>query len=274
MSSEALGSDLRGGLRRCLFTGTNPAGLGPAILVFAGLIIINLVLQSVLTIVFQLVFFEFNFEDKRQLTKAAICGLFPAGLAIFYLSWQLAKWRGGDPWGVLNLRKPDFGRYGWPLVIAGFIVAMYAFLILAVTVFNIDVAQYTPGPDGQSPETGSAGDVKEAMFDIANELLIFLLALPGVAIGAPLAEEAIFRGQIFTAPARTRLGFSGTSVLTSLVWSLMHMTEPWFSIIMIFFMGLIFGWMLYRFGSLWVTIICHGAWNLGYALIIFTTLQP
>ena len=123
MSSEALGSDLRGGLRRCLFTGTNPAGLGPAILVFAGLIIINLVLQSVLTIVFQLVFFEFNFEDKRQLTKAAICGLFPAGLAIFYLSWQLAKWRGGDPWGVLNLRKPDFGRYGWPLVIAGFIVA-------------------------------------------------------------------------------------------------------------------------------------------------------
>ena len=34
-------------------------------------------------------------------------------------------------------------------------------------------------------------------------------------------------------------------------------------------MGLIFGWMMYRFGSLWVTIICHGAWNGLYALLIF-----
>jgi len=111
------------------------------------------------------------------------------------------------------------------------------------------------------------------MFDIANEPLIFLLALPGVAIGAPLAEETIFRGQIFTALARTRLGFSGTSVLTSLAWALMHFSEPWLSIAMIFVMGLIFGLMLYRFGSLWVTIACHGAWNLGYALIVYATLQ-
>jgi len=153
MSSEALGSDLRGGLQRCLFAGTNPAGLGPAIVVFVGLFAINLVLQGVLTVAFQLVLYGTDFEDRRQVTKAAICGLFPAGLAMFYLSWQLAKWRGGDPWGVLNLRKPDFGRYGWPLVIAGFIVAMYALLISVVSVFNIDLAQYTPGPDGQSPET-------------------------------------------------------------------------------------------------------------------------
>ena len=36
-------------------------------------------------------------------------------------------------------------------------------------------------------------------------------------------------------------------------------------------MGLVFGWMMYRFGSLWVTIACHGVWNGTYALIIFAS---
>ena len=34
-------------------------------------------------------------------------------------------------------------------------------------------------------------------------------------------------------------------------------------------MGLAFGWMMYRFGSLWVPIVCHAAWNGTYALIVF-----
>jgi len=274
MTSEALGSDLRGGWLRCLFQGNNPAGLFPGLAVFIGLFVINLFLQIILTFVFLLVLFGPELDNERYLMKAAICGLFPAGVAMFFIARRFARWRGGDAESVLNLRRPEFGRYGWPLVMGGFVIAMYAVVIAMVTLFNIDLAQYTPGPDGQSPETGSTGEVKEAMFDIANEPLLFLLALPGVAIGAPLAEEAIFRGQIFTALARTRLGFSGTSVLTSLAWSLMHYSEPWLSIALIFVMGLIFGWMLYRFGSLWVTIVCHGAWNLGFALIVYTALQP
>jgi membrane protease YdiL (CAAX protease family) len=37
-------------------------------------------------------------------------------------------------------------------------------------------------------------------------------------------------------------------------------------------MGLAFGWMMYRFGSLWVPIILHGIWNGFYALLIFTQI--
>ena len=95
-----------------------------------------------------------------------------------------------------------------------------------------------------------------------------MLVFPSIAIGAPLAEELIFRGQLFSALSQTPLGVSGTTLVTAL-WSLLHVTEPWLSIGVIFVMGLVFGWMMYRFGSLWVTIVCHGIWNGIYGLIIF-----
>jgi len=47
------------------------------------------------------------------------------------------------------------------------------------------------------------------------------------------------------------------------------MTEPWLMIGVIFIMGLVFGYLLYRFGSIWVPIICHGVWNGAYALLVF-----
>ncbi len=120
---------------------------------------------------------------------------------------------------------------------ADFMIVMYAAIFGLVAVFQIDLADYTPGPDGQSPTSGSAGLVKEAMFDMANEPALFWLAVPAVAIGAPLAEELVFRGQLFAALARSRAGFSGATLITSALWSLLHLTEPWLAIGIIFMMG-------------------------------------
>ena len=85
----------------------------------------------------------------------------------------------------------------------------------------------------------------------------------------PIAEELIFRGQLFTALSQTWLGISGTTVVTAAMWALLHVSEPWLSVGVIFVMGLVFGWMMYRFGSIWVTMACHGVWNTVYALAIF-----
>jgi membrane protease YdiL (CAAX protease family) len=52
----------------------------------------------------------------------------------------------------------------------------------------------------------------------------------------------------------------------------LHVTEPWLSIGLIFVMGLIFGWLMVRFGSLWLTIACHGLWNGFYSLLIYFNL--
>jgi membrane protease YdiL (CAAX protease family) len=204
--------------------------------------------------------------------KASLVVIFPASLVVVAAAWWLAGRGGHDPVVVLNLRWPRISLLGWIVLMLGFMVVMYLSILAVVLVLGIDLAQYTPGPNGESPRTGSAGVVKEAMFDIARDPMMFFLVLPSVAIGAPLAEEAIFRGQLFSALSRTRLGVVGATLLTAIIWSLLHVTEPWLSISLIFMMGLAFGWMMYRFGSLWVPIILHGLWNGFYALLIFSQL--
>ena len=87
-------------------------------------------------------------------------------------------------------------------------------------------------------------------------------------LGAPIAEELIFRGQLFTALSNTRLGFAGASVITALGWSLLHYTGNWLLVLFIFIMGLGFGYLLYRFGSLWVTLACHACWNAMSSMVI------
>lgn len=264
-----LGEDFTGGLSRRMFWPVTPAGLWYAIAVAIGLLLLHQGLQAVLSYGVLKAFAGAGTPTTRDAMKASLVVIFPASLVVAAAAWWLAERGGGHPADVLNLRWPRISPVGWFLLVIGFMVAMYAAILAVVLVLGIDLAQYTPGPHGESPKTGSAGLVKEAMFDIARDPVLFLFVFPSVAIGAPLAEEVIFRGQLFSALSTTRLGVTGATLVTATVWSLLHVTEPWLSIALIFMMGLAFGWMMYRFGSLWVTIICHGIWNGLYALLIF-----
>lgn len=266
-----LGEDLDGGWFRRSYWPSNPGGLAYALAVAVVLLVLHQVLQLVLASGL-IALTRADAASTRDMVKASLVVIFPASLIVAGLGYLLAGLRGGRAADVLSLRWPRFTPLGWAVLVLGFMVVMYAAILAVVLALGIDVSQYTPGPNGQSPQTGSAGLVKEAMFDIANEPLLFLFVFPSVAIGAPLAEEVIFRGQLFAALSQTRLGVAGTTLLTAAMWALLHVTEPWLSITLIFIMGLVFGWMMYRFGSLWVTIICHGVWNGVYALLIFSNV--
>lgn len=264
-----LGSDVQGGWFRRLHAPSNPAGLGTALAIAAALITLNQTLQYGLSAAAVTALFGAAMNETRAVVKASLVIIFPAAVVTAVAAWHMAGWRGGQPAAVLNLRRPQLSLLGWLAVILGFMAAMYLAIAVVVGVFGIDLAQYTPGPDGRTPKSGSTGLVKEAMFDIANEPLLFLAVFPSLALGAPIAEEIIFRGQLFSALSLTRIGVAGATLVTSSGWALMHMSEPWLSIGLIFIMGLIFGWLMYRFGSLWLTIACHGVWNSLFALAIF-----
>ncbi|WP_421694750.1 CPBP family intramembrane glutamic endopeptidase [Aestuariivirga sp.] len=266
-----LGDDLEGGWFRRLLQPENPAGLIYAVCVAVGLLGLHQLFQIVLATALML-FTGADLGNTRDLVKANLVIIFPASLMVAAAAWWLAGFRGGVRAQVLNMRLPRFTALGWLVLVLGFMVIMYLSIMAIVLALGVDLSQYTPGPNGQSPRTGSAGLVKEAMFDIANEPRLFLLVFPSIALGAPIAEELIFRGQLFTALSTTRLGASGTTVVTAALWALLHVTEPWLSITLIFVMGLIFGWMMFRFGSIWVTMACHGAWNGTYALLILANL--
>lgn len=269
---SVLGEDFSGGLFRRMYWPQKPAGLWYAIAVAVGLLLLHQGLQAALSYGVLKAIAASAAPTTREAVKASLVVIFPASLVVAAAAWWLAERGGRRPADVLSLRWPAISPLGWILLLLGFIVVMYAAILAVVLVLGIDLAQYTPGPHGESPKTGSAGLVKEAMFDIARNPVLFLLVFPSVAIGAPLAEEVIFRGQLFSALSSTRIGIAGATLVTATVWSLLHVTEPWLSIALIFMMGLAFGWMMYRFGSLWVTIICHGAWNGLYALLIFSQM--
>ena len=267
-----LGEDLRGGWFRRMFTPVDPLGFWWALGLAVALLLLHVFLQFLISQAVIPILFDSAFGVVRVQVKAGLVSVFPASLVVAAAAWALARRGAGNPVRVLNLRRPKITLLGWVVLIAGFLLFMYAAIILVILVFGIDLAQYTPGPDGQSPETGSAGEVKEAMFDIANEPWLFALVFPSIALGAPIAEELIFRGQLFSALSQTRLGVSGTSIVTAALWSGLHFSEPLLSIGIIFIMGLVFGWMIYRFGSLWLTMACHAAWNAIYGVLIFTTI--
>lgn len=81
-------------------------------------------------------------------------------------------------------------------------------------------------------------------------------------IGAPLLEELIFRGYLFKAWRHTRLGLSGTLLLTSLLFTLLHLGQYNFSVLAIIFtLSLLLGLAREKSGSIWVPLIIHSLNN-------------
>ena len=102
-----------------------------------------------------------------------------------------------------------------------------------------------------------------------------MLALAAIAIGAPLSEELLFRGFLFSGLAKSKLGLVGTGVLTATLWTMLHFGYSIFGLIEVLTIGLYFSWLLVRTGSAWVTIFCHAVYNTVVGLILyFVTLPP
>jgi membrane protease YdiL (CAAX protease family) len=89
----------------------------------------------------------------------------------------------------------------------------------------------------------------------------WLMGLVVVGVGAPLAEELLFRGFLFSALAGSRVGLLGAALLTSAAWTALHAGYTLNGLAEVFLVGLFFSWLLWRTGSLRVAIFCHGLYN-------------
>jgi uncharacterized protein len=103
----------------------------------------------------------------------------------------------------------------------------------------------------------------------------FWLMLIVIGLGAPLSEEILFRGFMFPGLARSRLGFMGAGILSSILWTLLHAGYSLFGLLEVLSIGFYFAWLLVRTGSLWTTIFCHAVYNTVMAVgLYFVTLPP
>ncbi len=270
-----LGPDFREARRSWLYAPPVRQTLLVALALFVLLVVLNSVGQLVGgSLTYLLLGGSFNtmFDGKQQFAelfaKATVVGLLPASLVVAYFAYFLAGLGGRNAKDVLSLRMPQLGVVGWLVTLVGFLAIVYLINVLVFTVTGIDPQNYVPTQDANNPN--SSGLVEKTMADLANEPLLFAIAFPGVALAVPLVEELIFRGALFSAIAASPVGRAGAVVLSAAAWALLHATgAPWLFVGLIFLMGLVLGLLLLRFGSLWVTIACHGVWNALTSLSIF-----
>lgn len=96
----------------------------------------------------------------------------------------------------------------------------------------------------------------------------FPLALV-VVLAAPLLEELLFRGYLFSAWRQTRLGFSGTLLLTSALFTLIHWGQyHWVQLSFVFVLALLLGLARERSGSVLLPMLLHLLNNLVSAIVV------
>ena len=192
-----------------------------------------------------------------DLARAGIMALFPANLCTAFLALALVRFGLPGRAGKLPLEWPKIGAVGWILLILAFVIGTEITFAIFGTAIGIDSQK-------------NLGLVEQVTMDMLGNPHFFALAVPGVVIGAPIAEELMFRGALFAGIAQSRLGRVGAVVITAALWASLHgVSESLFSVTMIFMMGLALGALLLRFGSIWVTIACHTAWNATFVLIAY-----
>jgi len=93
----------------------------------------------------------------------------------------------------------------------------------------------------------------------AGSLPLLWLAL---VIAAPLFEELFFRGFLFAGLVSSRLGASGTIVITAFVWGVIHLQYEAVDIFMVCILGLILGLARLKTDSVYTPIALHSFANL------------
>ncbi|MDH4198959.1 MAG: CPBP family intramembrane metalloprotease, partial [Spirochaetia bacterium] len=119
-------------------------------------------------------------------------------------------------------------------------------------------------------------DFMNVMRNIAASESVFNLALLAAALvlTAPLFEEIMFRGFMFTGLASSRAGVVGAAMIPALLWSLVHFQYEWIWVAIIFFMGLAFALARYTTGSIYTVFFMHAINNfLSFLEVIKTNTQ-
>jgi hypothetical protein len=95
-----------------------------------------------------------------------------------------------------------------------------------------------------------------------------------VGIGAPISEELLFRGFLLPAIARSRLGWIGAALLTTAIWTCLHLGYSLWGLAEVFAIGLYLSWLVWWSGSLWIPIACHMTYNLSLLTLLMVVVWP
>ena len=111
---------------------------------------------------------------------------------------------------------------------------------------------------GRQVTPGFMGDVlQSARADGALWLLVIAFC-----VAAPISEELFARGFLYRGWSESVSASPGAILLSSLVWTALHLQYDWFFFGEIFCIGLLLGYVRHRSNSTSLTIVLHGLNNL------------
>jgi len=165
-------------------------------------------------------------------------------------------------WIAIRLTRTPFSDY---LALRG--TSWVNFVIGAIA-----LAVLVMGWDALSRATGrevTPGFMVEVLQSARADGALWLLVV-AFCVAAPVSEELFARGFLYRGWSESFLGPAGAILLSSAVWTSLHLQYDWFFFGEVFSIGLLLGYLRHRFNSTWLTIFLHGLNNL--AAVVQTVL--
>jgi membrane protease YdiL (CAAX protease family) len=189
-------------------------------------------------------------ETEALLTTRISVALFAFQLVTVLLAFAASAFlrRGGEP--LLSFRMPEGG-------IRTLLLATVSLIVLA-TIYGALVYGFD--------RNAFRHDLRP--FAEMMKSRTWWLVLIAAGIGAPLAEECLFRGLLFGGLKQTPVGVSGAALITAVTWAALHANYSAYGLTAITLIGLSLAFVRERTGTLLTSIVCHGAYNSLIVLVL------
>jgi len=178
-------------------------------------------------------------REPQALALSVIMGL-PATLAAVWLAIRIKKASFVD---YLALYWPTWRQF--LLGAAGLLLTVLAWEVVSRSL-------------GREATPGFMTDLLKSGRDNGAALLMLF----AFSVAAPMSEEVLARGFLFRGWSASFLRVPGAIILSSLLWTAVHLQYDLYFLAEVFSIGLWFGYMRYRAGSLWLTILLHALNNM------------
>ena len=113
------------------------------------------------------------------------------------------------------------------------------------------------------------GFMMKAYASIGSPWILWL----AVIVAAPLFEELFFRGFIIKGLAESRVRWQGAVVISSGLWSLIHLQYNSYELVFVFVLGLILGVARVKTGSTLLTFLLHSLVNLAATIEVAASVR-
>ncbi|MGG0664455.1 type II CAAX endopeptidase family protein [Viridibacillus arvi] len=145
-------------------------------------------------------------------------------------------------WSEVGIKS--FAVKDWKIIVIFSVILMVGALIIVVLTSLI----------GNSWENSKTEAIQQNV-----TFITVLIAFISAAVISPIYEEIFYRGFLYRW-LRTRIGFVGAILLSSIIFTIVHI--PTYNVMPVnFFSGIIFALAYERTNSIWPSVIIHGLTN-------------